>query len=155
MNEKLAELILLLTNKRLTISSMESLTGGLFASSLTAIPNASKTFKGALVTYTNEIKILSGVKKETIDKYGAISFECIKEMAVSAKNYFKSDIAVSFSGNAGPLSSEGKEVGLVFIGIVYQNNISSYKVQFSGERNEIRNQCVDFAVEKILEILKK
>lgn len=148
------DLLNLLKEKNLTISSMESLTGGLFASTITSIAGASKCYKGSFVTYTNEIKNECGVKKETIDQYGVISFECVKEMAICSKKYFDTDIAISFSGNAGPEASDGKEVGLVYIAILIDKYLYSYKLHFKGERNFIRNECVNFACKKLIEILK-
>lgn len=149
------DLLDLLIKNNLTISSIESLTGGLFASCFTSISNASKAYKGSIVTYTNEIKEKTGVKKDTIDKYGAISEECVLEMATNCKSYFNSDVSVSFSGNAGPTSSEGKEVGLVYICIIVKDNINVFELHFDGTRSEIRNKCVDFAFNKIIEIIKQ
>lgn len=150
---KYQDLLDLLIKKNLTISSMESLTGGLFASCFTSISNASKAYKGSIVTYTNEIKEKAGVKKETIDKYSAISKECVLEMAQNCKSYFDTDIAVSFSGNAGPTASEGKEVGLVYICVIVKNNTNVFELHLDGTRNEIRNRCVEFAFDKIIEIV--
>ena len=150
---KYQDLLDLLIKKTLTISSMESLTGGLFASCFTSISNASKAYKGSIITYTNEIKEKAGVKKETIDKYTAISKECVFEMAQNCKSYFDTDVAVSFSGNAGPTASEGKEVGLVYICIIVKNNANVFELHLDGTRNEIRNKCVDFAFDKIIEIV--
>lgn len=147
------DLLDLLIKNNLTISSMESLTGGLFASCFTSISNASKAYKGSIVTYTNEIKEKAGVKKETIDKFTAISKECVLEMAQKCKYYFNSDIAVSFSGNAGPTAIEGKEVGLVYICIIVKDNTNTFELHLNGTRNEIRNKCVDFAFDKIIKIV--
>lgn len=150
---KYQDLLDLLIKKNLTISSMESLTGGLFASCFTSISNASKAYKGSIVTYTNEIKEKAGVKKETINKYTAISKECVLEMAQNCKSYFDTDVAVSFSGNAGPTASEGKEVGLVYICVIVKNNTNVFELHLDGTRNEIRTKCVDFAFDKIIEIV--
>lgn len=153
-DSKIDELVGFLKERNITISSIESLTGGLFASSFTSVSGASKVYDGSFVTYTNEVKNKCGVKKEILDQYGAISFQCAKEMALACKRFFKTDIAVSFTGNAGPTNSENKEVGLVFISILIYNHLYSYKIHFSGNRNEIRESCVTFASCKILEILK-
>ena len=76
------ELVNILKEKKLTIGSVESLTGGLFASSLASIPGVSSVFKGALVTYAIEIKEnVCHVPCEIIDKYGVVSSECAYEMA--------------------------------------------------------------------------
>lgn len=144
------ELLDVLLSKNLTLSSMESLTGGMFATAFTSLPGASKVFKGAAVTYTDAIKERFGVRKETISTYGAVSLEASKEMAVRASLFFDSDLAVSFTGNAGPEPSEDKPVGLVFISVKIQNKLYSYELHFNGERDDIRRQCVDFAFKEIV-----
>ena len=132
-----------LIDNEITISSVESLTGGLFASTITEVSGISKVYKGTLVTYTNEIKEqVLGVKKETLDTYGAVSKECVKEMLQQGSNIFVSDIVVAFSGNAGPLASEGKPVGLVYIGYMINGEIHVHEHNFSGTRDEIRKQCI-------------
>lgn len=130
---------------------MESITGGLFASTFTSIPGASEVFKGGAITYTNDVKELFGVRKESIEKFGAISIEVAREMAVRASMFFDSSVSVSFTGNAGPEPQEGKPVGVVYIAIRVKDRLMSYKLQFDGERDIIRKQCVEFAFNTIYE----
>lgn len=129
--------------KNLTISCAESLTGGLFQQELTSVPGASQVFKGGIVSYSNEAKMnLLDVKEETIEKYGAVSEQCAKEMAEGARVKLGADIAVSFTGVAGPESLEGHPVGTVFIGISsMKNGTQAFKYQFgsSREQNKIRS----------------
>lgn len=148
------ELLDALLEHKLTISSMESLTGGMFASTFTSIPGASQVFKGGAVTYTDEIKKRFRINASTIENYGAVSQECAKEMARRCAEFFQSDCSVSFTGNAGPSESEGKPVGMVFIGIKIKDQLFHYELRLNGERNDIRKQCVDFAFATILEKLK-
>lgn len=145
------ELLDKLIEKNYTLSCMESLTGGLFASTFTSIPNASKVYNGGIVTYTNSAKKTFHIKEKTLDAFGAISKECANEMVIQASNIFSSDVSVSFTGNAGPTSSEDKEVGLVYIGIKITNKIEVYELHLKGDRDEIRKQCVDFAFTKLIE----
>ena len=91
-----------LKKRNLRLSAAESLTGGLFSASITSVPGASSVFVGANVTYANDAKEALGVKQETLDKYGAVSQETAKEMAISVGDYHKTDVSVSFTGNAGP-----------------------------------------------------
>lgn len=140
-----------LVAKNLTLSSMESLTGGLFASTFTSIPGASQVYKGSAVTYTDKVKALFGVSEKTLEAYGAISKECAKEMALQCSLYFDTDCAVSFTGNAGPDAQEDKPVGLVYIGVKVKNQLSVYELHLAGERNFIRRQCVDFAFKTLYE----
>ena len=97
------ELVELLKAKHLTIGSIESMTGGLFASSITSVPGASKVFKGSVVSYSPLIKEnVVGVKKETIETFGVVSKEVAYEMASKGKKLLDVDICVSITGNAGP-----------------------------------------------------
>ncbi len=145
------DLFEILKSNHLSLASCESLTGGLFASTFTDISGASEVFKGAIITYTNEIKEKLGVSKTTIETYGAISKECAREMVLNASEYFSSDITVSFTGNAGPTASEGKDVGLVYVGLIIKNNLYIYKLNLTGSREIIRKKTVDFAFRTIYE----
>ena len=132
-----------LIDNNITISSVESLTGGLFASTITEVPGISKVFQGGLVTYTNDIKEnVLGVKKSTLETYGAVSKECVREMLLQGYNVFVTDIVVALSGNAGPSASEGKPVGLVYIGYMINGELHIHEHNFTGTREEIRKQCI-------------
>ncbi|MDD3383322.1 MAG: CinA family protein [Bacilli bacterium] len=150
-------IINLLKSKKLTLSSCESITGGGFANYITNIPDASCIYKGGLVTYSNDIKMhIANIKKETIQKYGAISKECAYEMAKNTKEIFNSDICVSFTGNAGPAASESKKVGLIYIGFAYKDIVDVKEYFLKGSRSDIKNTCIKIALEKIInEIVKE
>ena len=64
------------------------------------------------------------------------------------------NIAVSFTGNAGPDVMENKKVGQVYIGIAIDRDIKVYELYFNGDRQEIRNQCINFAINKLFEKIK-
>lgn len=150
------ELIELLSERGWTIGSCESLTAGLFSSSIAAIPGASKVLRGAIVTYQSECKEnIVHVPHKIIERDGVISSACVEAMAIGAQALLKCDVCVSFSGNAGPEMMEDKPVGTVFFGLVIQDQCYSYEMLFQGERNEIRQQCVDFMCDKIIEVLKE
>lgn len=149
------ELLDALVEHSLTISAMESFTGGLFASTFTSIPGASKAFVGSAVTYQDEIKEEYGVKKDTIRKFGAISSQTAKEMAIKASEFFQTKVAVSFTGNAGPDAQEDKPVGMAFVSIRVSDKLYTYQLALKGERDAIRKQAVDFAFETILEKVKE
>ena len=123
------------------ISTVESFTGGLMAAKLTSIPGASKFYKGSLVSYANEIKEKLGIDTSN----GVVNKEVAKEMALKGKEFFNTDLCISFTGNAGPEAMEDKPVGLIFIAI----NEKVYELNLSGNRDEIRKQAVDFAFDKI------
>ncbi len=150
------ELVNLLISKNITISSIESFTGGLAASKIVEIPGSSKTLLGSLVSYSTLVKeeVLK-VKKDIIDKYTVVSKECLIEMLKKGKTMFNSDIVIAFTGNAGPSSIEDTTLGLCFMGIYYQNKLYLYKKEYKNySRNEIRNKAVDFIFEEIIKLLK-
>lgn len=131
------------TENKLTLGSVESFTGGLFASTITDIPGASQFFKGSLVTYATEEKIkLLGIKKELVDTYGVVSSECAVAMAEHGRKKLGVDVCVSFTGNAGPSAMEDKPVGLVYIAIAGPKGTKVARVQLALERNIIRQWCV-------------
>lgn len=139
--EKLFELY---KEKGLTLGSVESMTGGLFAAKFTEIPGVSAVFKGSIVTYSSEEKInIVGVKKETIDKYGVVSEEVAKEMAELGRKLLNVDVCVSVTGNAGPTCEPGgKPVGCYYIGVSSKNGTTVKHFQEPQKRNEIRNGAV-------------
>jgi nicotinamide-nucleotide amidase len=142
----IAELSKHLKAKNLTLSAAESLTGGMFQQELTSVPGASSLFKGGIVCYSNEAKIqLVNVKSETIEKYGAVSSECAKELAINAATLTNSDVGVSFTGVAGPDELEGHPAGTVFIGI-YLKGEQAYaeKLQLGGSRAAVRARAVKY-----------
>lgn len=144
------EIVSKLIEKNIRIGSAESLTGGLFSSTITSIPGVSKVFKGSIVSYSTLIKenVLK-IDRETIDKYGVISHEIAEKMCRNAKEILDVDMALSFTGNAGPDAMEGKPVGRVYIGICYKDSVETYEFNFDGNREEIRHKCIEKAFELI------
>jgi nicotinamide-nucleotide amidase len=114
----------LLTERRQTLSSMESVTGGLFASIITDTAGASDYFRGGLVTYWTDLKIESGVPAEVIEEHGVISQETAKAMAQAVRTKFGTDWGVGITGVAGPDPQEGKPPGTVHIGVAGPNGES-------------------------------
>ena len=140
--------------KGLTLGSVESFTGGLFASTITSVSGASKFYKGGYVTYATEEKVnLLFIPQNLIDQHGVVSKEIAYYMANNARHLLKVDYCVSFTGNAGPEAMEGKPVGEVHIGIASASSAQVYSLLLSGTRKEIQEQAVDFAINKILEKL--
>lgn len=148
------KLVNILLKNNLTIGSCESITGGLFASSLTNVSGVSKTFKGSLVTYQNEAKMmLLGLSCNEIEEYGVVSEYVAKAMAVMSKQLLNVDVSVSFTGNAGPETLEGKEIGLVYIGLCIKDDIKVFECHFKGSREEIRKMCIEYAKDAIINYL--
>ena len=148
------ELAKALIKYNISISSVESFTVGNFAAMLGSIPGISKVYKGSLVTYQNKTKErLLVISHEVIEKYGVVSKEIASLMCINGKQILDSDICVSFTGNAGPDAMEGKPVGLVYIGILYEG-VNIYELKLKGTREEIQQQAIDFVVRKLIEKIK-
>ena len=142
-----------LRERGLTLGSVESFTGGLFAQQITSVGGASKFYKGGYITYATEEKVnLLLIPQNEVDKYGVVSKEIAYHMANNARQLLKVDVCVSFTGNAGPEAMEGKPVGEVHIGIATKESAQVYSLLLKGNRNEIQAQAVDFALEKLLKI---
>ena len=138
--------------KPLTISTAESCTGGMIASKLIEVPGISENFIEAIVSYSNEAKIKRlKVKKETLEKYGAVSEEVAREMLAG----LNTDIGISTTGIAGPGGgSKDKPVGLVYIGIKVKDEVKVFKRELKGDRNKIRQRAMMHALYNLLKILK-
>ena len=139
--------------KPLTISTAESCTGGMVASKLIEVPGISTNFIEGIVSYSNEAKIKRlKVKKETLEKYGAVSEEVAREMLAG----LKTDVGISTTGIAGPGGgTKDKPVGLVYIGIKVKNEVKVFKRELKGDRNKIRQRAMMHALYNLLKILSK
>lgn len=147
----------LLVNRRLTISTAESCTGGMIASRLINYPGISEVFLEGAVTYSNEAKIRTlKINKETLDNYGAVSEQTAEEMAIGIAKRTGSDISVVTTGIAGPSGgTEEKPVGLVYIGLYYKGNVKTFKYVFNGNRYNVRTKATITALDLVRrEILK-
>jgi len=143
----------LLLEKKISVATAESCTGGLIASQLTEYPGLSMVFGTGLVTYSNEAKInLLGVKKETLDTYGAVSAETAREMCENLQKISQSMLSVSVTGIAGPEGgSEKKPVGLVYIGVCFNELTDVYHYHFNGERKVVQQKTAN----KVFHLIRK
>ena len=134
----------LLEKNELTISTAESCTGGLLAGRLINVPGVSDVYKEGFITYTNKAKRKTlGVNKSTLKKYGAVSEQTAKEMAVGAALAADTDISISVTGIAGPDGGTNeKPVGLVYVGVCIKDIVHVEKFRFSGDRANVREQTV-------------
>ena len=150
--EKISDIII---DKNLKLSVAESLTGGLLGSEFVSFSGASNFFVEGVVAYSNEAKINRlGVKKETLEEYSAVSEEVAKEMAIGVAKNLNTNISISTTGVAGPNTDGINEVGLVFIGIYINKQVYIYKCNFKGDRQSIRKQTVEYALNELYEKLK-
>jgi len=145
---------ILASGKKITISTAESVTGGLISSMIADVPGSSEYFRGGVVSYSNDSKVnILGVSKEDIDKYGAVSREVCIEMALSSKKIFNSDYSVSVTGFAGPtVNEQGKDIGIVYSCIAKPDGkINIFENKFIGTRTEIKFRVSQF----VLNMLRK
>ena len=151
-DESLPEVVVkLLKSHKLRISSAESCTGGLFASSIIDVSGASEIFERGFVTYSNQSKIDElGVLEKDILEFGAVSEEVALQMAAGTFRLSKSDIAISITGVAGPDGgSSEKPVGLVFVGIKVKERSWTVKLNLWGNRQRIRQMATLCALDEI------
>ena len=136
-----------------TVSAAESCTGGLISSLFTSVPGSSEYYLGSVTSYANSVKTgVLGVPAEIIEKYGAVSEECVREMAEGVRRITGSDFSVATSGIAGPGGgSETKPVGLVCIGVSSQMGTETFRMVFKGDRK--RN--IDRFTANALNLLRK
>jgi len=130
----------LLTERRLTLAVSESCTGGLIGHRLTNIPGSSRYFLGDLVTYSNELKHdLLGVREATLKEHGAVSEQCVLEMAAGARERSRADVAIATSGVAGPDGGTAENpVGTVCLALVAKGIAVSRRYQMRGTRDWIK-----------------
>ena len=141
----------LLKKYDLTVATAESCTGGLVAGRIVNVPGASDVFREGFITYSNKAKRKHlDVSKNTIKKYGAVSKETAREMAVGGVFATDSDICVAITGLAGPGGgTEEKPVGLVYMACCLGDNVTVEKYQFKGNREKIREQSVVRALDLV------
>lgn len=154
LDETVAKLVV---EKNMTIAVSESCTGGMVSSKLINYPGISQSFLEGCVTYSNEAKMKRlGVKKETLDKYGAVSEETAIEMATGIAKTLNANIGLSTTGIAGPGGgSDEKPVGLVYIGLYINGYVKVKKCNLFGSREKIRSRATSEALNLLrLELIK-
>ena len=132
--------------KNISVSTAESCTGGLLAYNFVKNTDASRVFKGGYITYSNEMKIKElKVKKVSLKKNGAVSYQVAEEMIEGLYKKNKTIICISTTGIAGPSgSTKSKPVGLIYIGIRINKKNIIIKKNFKRTRIQIQKKCVDF-----------
>ena len=147
-NETLAEVVVKkLIEKRLTLATAESCTGGLLAERITRIPGSSQTFRGGFIPYTKWAKKTLGIPTYLLD-YGDVSLEIAESLARMAKEKFSSDIGIGITGNAGPSQGDtSKPVGYVCISVVNNSSAISRDFQLEGDRERVRFLAVQWSLD--------
>ena len=145
--DEVADAVKSLKIGNITISIAESCTGGLISHKLTNIKGISDFFIMGLVAYSNEVKkLLLHVKKETLDKFGAVSAEVAKEMAEGITTLSNSDIGISITGFA-----DGEKAGEAYLGIHDRKGKRTIvkRLDLRGGRKEVKEQAAMVAIEEI------
>ena len=147
-----AALVARLKQKGLTVSTAESCTGGLVASSIVDVPGASAVFPGGAVTYAASVKTaLLGVPADLIETCGVVSSEVAAAMAKGAQKRFGTDLAVSVTGVAGPDGGTPETpVGCVYIGVAIKERTVTFREDIPGDREEVRRGAAERAIRRCL-----
>ena len=151
------ELVQLCSEQGFTIASCESLTAGLFSATIASVPGASRVLKGGFVTYWTEIKEkVVHVEPSIVEEYGVVSGPCAQSMARHTQQIMDVDFAISFTGNAGPSTMEGKPAGCVYCAIATRANTYLFPFQCDRmDRNEVRIYVVEQMINNLLVQVKK
>ena len=136
-----------------TLATAESCTGGMIGAALTAVPGASKVYKGGIISYWSEVKQnLLNVDPEDLERLGPVSMQVAGAMAQGARKALRADIGISVTGLAGPDGDAfGRPVGTVFVGFDSGAKTVVKQHRFSGDRDAVRRQATRAALELILE----
>lgn len=156
--ENAEKLVNLLIEKKLHITTAESCTGGMVASKIVDVANASKVFNVAYVTYANEAKEkYLNVDSKTIEKYGVVSEEVTKQMALGALKEANADISIVTSGIAGPTGgTEYKPVGMVCFGVGIKDNVYTSTKYFGNiGRNKVRSMATEYIIDFAINLIEK
>jgi len=145
----------LLKELGLTLAVAESATGGLISSSITDVPGSSDYFKGSVISYDNEIKVVVlGVRQETLDKYGAVSNQTASEMALGVRKLMSVDIGLSDTGIAGPGgATKDKPVGLFYISLSTRKGTKVEKHLFEADRKDNKQAAAAAALNLLKQYL--
>ncbi len=145
---RMYDLLQTLANNGKTLGSIESMTGGLFAERATEVPGASGVFKGAIVSYTREVKEkVLGIDPKIIEEEGVVSELVAQQMAAKGRELLGVDVALSITGNAGPTAEPGDApIGQVYLGLATKDGTWSFGYQFEGTRQEIREKAVELMI---------
>ncbi len=152
-----SDLLQTMADLGLTLGSVESMTGGLFAGEITTVPGASNVYKGGFVVYSNQEKTkLLNLNGAFIDYHGVVSGPVARELAIRGQKKLGVDVCVSVTGNAGPSAEEGKAaVGDFFLGLCYKGSCYVLPYHAEGTREEIRKAAVALMITFVRSLFPK
>ncbi len=145
----------LLRQRGMTLGAIESATGGLISHRITNVPGSSDYYKGSVTAYSNEAKAeVVRVKRETIERYGAVSAQVAEEMAEEGRKLLAVDICIADTGIAGPGgATEGKAVGLFYLALAHGERTYSRQHNFAGSREQNKQDAAETALTWLKEYL--
>ena len=151
------QVVNILKERNLTLTTAESCTGGLLSGTLINVSGISDIFNEGYITYANESKEkILGVRKETLENDGAVSESCAREMAIGAVKASGARVSLAVTGIAGPGGgTKEKPVGLVYIGCCIDNQVWVERHQMDGDRQSVRYQTVKTAMEMLCRCIVK
>ena len=150
------EVIQLLVARGDTLAVAESLTGGMLAAALTAVPGASAAFRGAVVAYATDLKAaLLGVPSELLDRHGAVHPSVAAAMAEGARRRLGAAVAAATTGVAGPDPADGQPVGTVHIAVSTGRGTTVRSLALSGDRSQIRAATVERSLGLLVSVLRE
>jgi len=150
------EVIELLIARGETIAVAESLTGGMLAAALTAIPGASAAVRGGLVTYATDLKAsLLGVPSPLLERHGAVHPAVATAMAEGARHRLAAAVGAATTGVAGPDPQDGQPVGTVYIAVSAGGRTTVQSLALSGDRHQIRVATVERLLGLLLSMLRE
>ena len=141
----------LLRTRHLTLATMESVTGGFLASSITDVPGSSAYFKGGFIAYTAAMKVALGVDGGLIAEHGVVSPQVAEAMAEAARRRVAADVGLGITGVAGPASMEDRPPGTVFIGFSFQGETRSFEGRYLPQRALVKRRA---ATQALLELYR-
>jgi nicotinamide-nucleotide amidase len=147
----------LFKERKITLGFAESCTGGYLSHLITSIPGSSEFFKGSCITYSNEAKMnVLGVKPETLEKFGAVSEECVKEMLAGCLRKLKCDYGIAVSGIAGPDGgTDEKPVGSVWLAFGSALNMQTLFLKLGGNRERNIHLASIYGLNELRKLFKK
>lgn len=149
-----ADILEALVGRGATLATAESLTGGQLAAAVTAVPGASRCFRGGVVSYATDVKVsLLGVPDAVVAGPGVISADCALAMARGVRQVLGASYGVSTTGVAGPDQQEGHPPGTVFVGLSGPTGETVLALELTGSREEIQRATCHQALEGLASLL--
>lgn len=139
-----------------SLACAESMSGGAFSASITAMENASHYFRGGIVSYSTQSKIdLLDVSPQLIESYGVYSHECVKAMTLGVRKAFNADLCVAISGEAGSQHNSLDQLHVVYSCILFHDKIETFKDSMDGNRNDIIKKSVEMLHQRCISLIER